>query len=138
MISKTGIHAVMALALMARLKPGEYAGAVRIAEAVGAPQNYLGKLLQQLAGEGLVESQKGYGGGFRLARAAGKISLYDVVEPLEKISRWNGCFLRQGTCDGHTPCAVHNRWSRIRKGYLYFLHKTTIEEIARGAIMPGG
>ena len=138
MISKTGIHAILALALMARLKPGEYAGAVRIADAVGAPQNYLGKLLQQLAGEGLVESQKGFGGGFRLARAAGKISLYDIVEPLERISRWNGCFLGQVKCESHAPCAVHDRWSQIRKGYLDFLQNTTVEEVAEDAVPLGG
>jgi Rrf2 family iron-sulfur cluster assembly transcriptional regulator len=134
MISKTGIHAILALALLAKLKPGEYAGAARIAGTVGAPQNYLGKLLQQLAGEGLVESQKGFGGGFRLARPASRISLYEVVEPLEKVSRWNGCFLGQVKCDGHAPCAVHDRWSKIREKYMSFLHDTTVQEVAEDAV----
>jgi DNA-binding IscR family transcriptional regulator len=41
----------------------------------------------------LVQSQKGIGGGFRLARDPGAISLLDVVEPIEHVSRWSGCIL---------------------------------------------
>ncbi len=130
MISKTGIHAAMALALLARLAPGEYAGAASIAREIGAPQNYLGKLLKGLAGQGLVESQKGFGGGFRLARSPKKISLFDVVEPIDKVSRWGDCFLGRKRCHDDAPCAVHREWSVIRKQYLEFLKGTSIEDLA--------
>jgi Rrf2 family transcriptional regulator, iron-sulfur cluster assembly transcription factor len=129
MISKTGVHAMLALALMAQLKPGEYAGTVHIAKEIGAPQNYLGKLLAILAGEGLLISQKGFGGGFRLAHEARQISLYDVVEPIDKVSRWSGCFLGRGVCDANHPCAVHDRWKAVREEYLRFLKETTIEDL---------
>src|SRR5512138_1587197 len=98
MISKTGIHAAVAMTVMAQLKPGEFAGAAQIAKEIGAPQNYLGKLLNALASEGLLQSQKGYGGGFRLAKPAKKISLFDVIEPIDHVSRWGGCFLGKGKC----------------------------------------
>jgi Rrf2 family protein len=130
MISKTGINAALALALMARLSPGEYAGAAAIAKEIGAPQNYLGKLLKVLAGEGLVESQKGYGGGFRLARSPKKISLYDVVEPIDKVSRWGDCFLGRRRCREDAPCAVHHNWASVRRQYLEFLKGTSIEDLA--------
>jgi Rrf2 family protein len=131
MISKTGKHATLALMLLAELGPGEFAGASQIAKEVGAPPNYLGKLLKHLAEEGLLESQKGFGGGFRLAHSAGKISLYDIIEPLDKVSKWNGCFLGRSKCSDKSPCAVHNRWSKIREGYLKFLKDTTIAELAK-------
>jgi Rrf2 family protein len=130
MISKTSIHAARALTYLAELGPQEYAGASAIAEATGAPRNYLGKLLKMLAESGLVESQKGFGGGFRLAKPADKISLFDVVEPIEKVSRWNGCFLGRKKCNDHDPCAVHDRWSKIRTDYLEFLHSTSIGDLA--------
>lgn len=134
MISKTGIHATLALALLAQLGPGEFAGASQIAKEVGAPPNYLGKLLKQLAEAGLLESQKGFGGGFRLAMSAGKITLYDIVEPLDKVSKWNGCFLGRAKCSEKSPCAVHHRWSKIREGYLKFLKETTIAELAQNKV----
>ena len=59
MISKTGIHAVRAVVALSELPEGAFAGAADIASRIGAPPNYLGKLLKNLAGEGLLESQKG-------------------------------------------------------------------------------
>ena len=44
MISKTGMHVTLALAYLAKLPPGEYAGASFVAKQIGAPGNYLGKL----------------------------------------------------------------------------------------------
>lgn len=131
MISRTGIHATLALTFLAQLKPGEYAGASQIAGEVGAPGNYLGKLLKQLAAHGLVESQKGFGGGFRLARPARKIALFDIIEPLDKVSKWQGCFLGRPKCSDKSPCAVHHKWSKIRDVYLHFLKTTTVHQLAQ-------
>lgn len=131
MLSKTGIHAVMALAEMAKLAPGKYAGASDIAKVIGAPQNYLGKLLKSLSGNGLLESQKGFRGGFKLARPADEISLFDVVDPIDKISRWGNCFMGHGNCRDNEPCAVHHQWKSIREQYLGFLHETTLEDLVR-------
>jgi Rrf2 family protein len=130
MISKTGTHATLAMALLAKLGPGDFVGAAQIADAVGAPRNYLGKLLKQLAGRGLLESQKGFGGGFRLAVPASKISLYQIIEPLEHLSKWKGCFMGRKRCTEKARCQVHDRWSKIRNDYLRFLKETTIDELA--------
>lgn len=49
MITRTGLHAVRAMVVLARLPEGACAGAVGIAREIGAPPNYLSKLLQGLA-----------------------------------------------------------------------------------------
>jgi Rrf2 family protein len=135
MLSKTGLHAVRAMVALARLPEGAYAGASRIAQEIGAPQNYLGKLLKALAAEGLVESQKGLGGGFRLVRDPKEISLLDVVEPIEHVSRWSGCILGWPECSENDPCAIHNRWKAVRSAYLQMLQRTTIAElVAKGEL----
>ncbi len=130
MLSRSTLHGIRALAALAGLEPGEYAGAGRIAREISAPQNYLGKLLQQLAREGLVVSQKGLGGGFRLARPADRITLYDVAEPLEQVSRWQGCFMGTGRCSEDHPCRMHGRWGRLRGDYLALLKETHISDLA--------
>jgi Rrf2 family protein len=118
---------------LAKLPEGVHAGAARIAQEIGAPQNYLGKLLKALADGGLVESQKGLGGGFRLRRDPKKISLLDVVEPIEHVSRWSGCILGWPVCSEGNPCALHNRWKAVRDHYLQMLQRTTIAElVAKG------
>ena len=116
MISKTGIHAIKALAALAELPEGTYAGAGAIAGQIGARANYLGKLLQALSHHGLVVSQKGMGGGFRLGREPQTITLLDVVEPIDHVSRWGGCFLGGGRCADSAPCAVHQRWGDGARG----------------------
>ncbi len=130
MISKTGIHALAALTKLATLTNGDYAGASDIADDIGAPRNYLGKLLKTLASNGLLVSQKGFNGGFRLAKDADDISLFDVIEPIDKVSRWGNCFMRSGSCSEDEPCAVHSRWKVIREEYLGFLHETSIADLA--------
>ena len=131
MITKTGRHALTALAVLAELSGDAFAGAADIAEQIGAPPNYLGKLLKMLAECGVLESQKGKGGGFRLARGAADISLYDVVEPIEHVSRWTGCFLGRGRCSEESPCAVHQCWGKVRNDYLHFLQHTSVADLAR-------
>jgi Rrf2 family protein len=133
MLSKTGLHAVRAMVALARLPEGAYAGAARIAQEIGAPQNYLGKLLKLLAAEGLVESQKGLGGGFRLTLDPKQISLLDVVEPIEHVSRWSGCILGRPECSEVNACAIHDRWKAVRDAYLRMLQRTTLAElVAKG------
>ena len=128
MLSKTAIHAIRAVAALAE-RPHEFQGASSIAERIGAPQNYLGKLLQNLANADIVFSQKGSGGGFKLRRKAEKISLFDVVDPIDHVSRWNGCFMGSAICSKTHPCAMHTRWAAVRDDYLKMLKESTIGDI---------
>ena len=102
----------------------------QIAEKIKAPKNYLGKILKRLAAEGYLESTRGYHGGFRLSKPASRITMYDVVDPIENLSKWNNCFLGANKCSCQSPCAVHDNWHQIRLDYLKFLKKTTIAMIA--------
>jgi Rrf2 family protein len=132
MLGKTGNHAIKALAVLAGAEADTYLGAVAIAGRIGAPGNYLGKLLQSLARAGLVEGRKGLQGGFRLARPPERISLFDIAEPIERVSRWHECFLARGECHSGRPCPAHQRWAGVRKSYLNFLQKTTLKDVATG------
>ena len=116
MLSKTALHALRAMTALAELPENTFAGAADVAKAVHAPRNYLGKLLQTLAQAGLVESQKGKGGGFRLARPPAAITVFDVVEPIDHVSRWQGCFMGRPQCSGEStaPCIAAGRQSAIR------------------------
>lgn len=128
-LSRSGIHAVRALVALAELPTSEFRGAAALAEETGAPPNYLGKLLQALSREGLVESQKGLGGGFRLARAPEEITMYDVVSSIEDVRRWTQCIFGGEGCSETNPCAVHDRWSEIRESYVDMLRTTRLVDL---------
>ena len=130
MLSRSGIHAIRAMVALATQAPEEYCGVNTLAGLTGAPRNYLGKLLLILSRRGLVESRKGLGGGFRLARRADQICLLDVIASIEDVGRWTECALSGRACSDHTPCMVHTRWLRARDAFLAFLRETTIAELA--------
>lgn len=130
MLSRTALHALKAVVALAE-RPEENHGAAAIAKRVGAPPNYLGKLLQAMVQQGLVTSHKGMGGGFRLARSPDAITVYEVVEPIDHVSRWEGCFLGQGACSPKCPCAMHDRAVAVRAGYLSLLKDARIADLLR-------
>jgi Rrf2 family iron-sulfur cluster assembly transcriptional regulator len=121
------------MAYLGGLPAGDFAGAGEIAARIRAPGNYLGKLLRHLARAGLLEGRKGSRGGFRLARRTGDISLYDVLEPVEHVSRIKGCVLGRAQCTQRDHCSLHDEWARVRKEYLDFLRLTKLSQVAEQA-----
>jgi len=75
-----GVHC---LTVLAALPPGATLPGKALAGYHGVSESYLHKHLQALTGAGLLESVPGPKGGYRLARAAERISLLDVVQAIE-------------------------------------------------------
>ncbi len=88
-------------------------------------------MLQILVRDGFVCSQRGVGGGFQLARHADAISLFDIIESLERIERWSGCFLGNAVCSEQSPCAMHSRWKTVQETYLQMLRETSLADLTR-------
>jgi len=129
MITRTGLQAIWAMIALVGLPDGRYLGAGVVAGKIGVRPNYLGKLLQTLAREGLVISQKGSGGGYRLARPPERIRLIEILEPIESPDRWPGCFLGRKECTEDDPCVVHDRWVAVKDTYLSFLSDSTVADL---------
>lgn len=107
MISQTTEYALRIVVFLASLgdKPATTA---QIALATSTPRQYLAKILRNLARGGLVNSQRGLGGGSTLARSAAEISIYDVVQVVEPLERIRVCPLGLKT---HTVklCPLHHK-----------------------------
>src|SRR5699024_10903621 len=76
-------QAIHCMLMLSGLKPDGAMPAAALAEYHGVSTSYLLKHLQALAGAGLLTSVPGPRCGYRLGRAANKISLFDVVVALE-------------------------------------------------------
>ena len=130
MLTQTSEYALRAMVYMTRKGEPGYVGVKDIAEATGVPANYLAKILQQLAKGGILESQKGFGGGFRIAQQLDKIKLLAIVDPLENISKFHRCVLGQRECNDEVACPLHDAWKRICNEYLGALENTTLQDVA--------
>jgi Rrf2 family protein len=81
MFSNTQEYALRAMAQLAR--EDGMASTADVAKAIKAPPAYLTKVMQDLRRAGLINSQRGVGGGVSLAKPAKKISLLDVIEAVD-------------------------------------------------------
>ena len=85
-LSTRGRYAVMALTEMARRGSGHGGPSVTLAEIAQAQMlsvAYLEQLFGRLRRAGLVHSARGPGGGYRLARPAGEVSVAEVVDAVD-------------------------------------------------------
>ena len=130
MINKSSLLAIKALIELAQLFPGENAGAANIAKKIHAPANYLGKVLRSLVSQGLVFSQKGKGGGFRLKQSPKKITLFDIVQSVEDTEKWSLCFLGRKQCLDSSPCKIHDQWKQVRENNVNFLKSVALSDLA--------
>lgn len=131
MLSTTSQYALRALCHLARQSGGAVLGR-DLAQSVEIPANYLSKVLLTLRNAGLVDTNRGSGGGYRLRKPANEIHLIDVVELFEEISRTKpSCFLgRTRACSEMTPCTAHSTLRGLLAAYLGFLISTPLSAIA--------
>lgn len=88
--------------------------ATLLADETGVPLPTAQKLVSRLSSAGLLESARGTGGGFRLARPAAAISLADIVEAVEGPIAMTAC-VENGShdCCIEGNCRVKPHWNAV-------------------------
>ena len=129
LISKTNQYAIRAVLYVAQQQHDAHVRAFEIAEGLGLPANYLSKILHALARAGVLVSERGPRGGFRLARPPAELSLADVMAPFDPVEEQRGCLLGLGECSDETPCQLHEMWKRASDPMIDFFRETTIGDV---------
>lgn len=111
-VSRLADYASVVMACLAR-HPGEVLPAAQVAAETQLESPTVSKLLKRLAQAGLVESFRGVAGGYQLARAAGEISLAEIVEALDGPIGLTACSLGHSGCERQSYCAVSRDWQGI-------------------------
>lgn len=105
MISQTTEYALRAVVFLA-INEGKSFTTSEIAGSTKVPMAYLSKVLQTLSRGGIVQSQRGLGGGFTLAQEADTLSVLEVVDAVDPIQRVKPC--PAGHADhGDLLCPLH-------------------------------
>jgi FeS assembly SUF system regulator len=126
-LSKLTDYAVVVLIRLSRAM--EVQTSPGIACATGIPEPTVAKVLKVLSGSGLVLSQRGARGGYRLGRPLGSIAVAEVIELLDGPIALTSC-VDGGGCDSATLCPMHGRWDPVNDAIRGALHGITLADMA--------
>jgi Rrf2 family protein len=134
-ISAKAEYAIRALAELAAAGGGPLT-VIQLAEAQDIPPRFLQHILLQLRRRGLVRSQRGTEGGYRLARAASAISLADAVRAIEgPLAAVRGEPPDQARYEGRAE-VLTDVWVAVRVALRRVLEQVTVEDVVRGPLPP--
>lgn len=100
----------------------------QIAEVTRVPKAYLSKVLQGLARAGVVQSQRGIGGGIALVKSPAELTILEVVEAVDPIGRIRECPLGLPT-HGTNLCPLHRRLDEALASVEEAFRRTTLAEV---------
>jgi len=115
-------------------KPGVVLTTEGIASELDISRHHLTKVVRELAAAGIVQTSRGNGGGFTLARPASTISIGEVVRLLEARHAMVECFRADGgACILVPHCRLKGHLARAEAAFLATLDGVTLAECAVAA-----
>lgn len=129
--SRTCEHAIRVVLFVATQPDGRPTGVPVIARALGVSPTALAKVVQTLTRHGVLASQKGPGGGVKLARPASDVTVLEIVRLVDGKDLERTCILGLPGCseDG-AHCPLHDRWNGMRDRIVRMLASPSIAGLA--------
>jgi Rrf2 family transcriptional regulator, iron-sulfur cluster assembly transcription factor len=90
--------------------------------------SYLEQLFGKLRRHELVESTRGPGGGYTLARPMRDVSVADIIFAVDEPLDATNCAGKEN-CHEDGPCMTHELWSNLNKKMIEFLDGVTLQEL---------
>jgi Rrf2 family transcriptional regulator, iron-sulfur cluster assembly transcription factor len=136
-LNTKGRYAVTAMADLAKFGASEAVPLSAIAERQQISLAYLEQLFSKLRRAGLVESERGRAGGYRLARPASSVTVAQIMEAVEEGIRMTRCGGEDATpCMAGKRCLTHGLWDALGDQIAAFLASVTLQEVLDG--IPSG
>ena len=130
-LPQTAEYALRAVCYIAEHETAGPVAGPAVAAALGAPTNYLSKLLHQLGALGVLKSVRGVHGGYRLGLSADQLFLAAIVRPfLPEVE--HRCIMGHARCRSDEPCGAHERWKGVKDTAAAFFEELTIADLLEG------
>ena len=128
---KKGQYALRAIYELAKRKDDGPIKISIIASAQAIPPRFLEVILNQLKGSGLVESKRGFYGGYSLTKAPERITVGDVLRYLQKEMESSHCIacVTQKACPFTSNCAFSSMWHRVKKAAYEIYDATSMQDL---------
>ena len=136
-LSKLTDYAVVVLVRLAQPDPSGAAVQTSpgIAAATGIPEPTVAKVLKTLAGGGLVASQRGARGGYRLLRPLESIPISEVIVAIDGPIALAACVDgAPGVCPTENLCSVRGRWDPVNTAIQDALRAISVAEMQDASI----
>jgi len=92
--------------------------------------SYLEQLFGKLRRAGLVDSVRGPGGGYNLARASNGVSVADIITAVDEPIDATQCGGKENCLDDRR-CMTHELWASLNVHIFSFLSSVTLEQLVR-------
>ena len=137
-LSTKGRYAMVALTDIAMQSGGVLVTLGDISKRQDVSLPYLEQLFVKLRRAGLVESVRGPGGGYRLARPASEIRVVDILgavdETVDAMHKGAGA---SGATSGSRAQSLNNRlWQSLSAHVYVFLHQTRLSDVVGNSLAP--
>ena len=124
MLSYTCKIAVKAVIFLAtKYESGEKAAIKEIAGYIEASEHTVGKMLQTLVKQGVINSLKGPAGGFYISADQRNQTLINIIEAVDGVEVFKLCGLGLSKCSASHPCPIHYEYKEAR-GILERIFRT--------------
>ena len=131
-ITKQADYGIVLMTLFARIGDRKVFTARDLAARAQLPLPMVSKTLKLLAGQGLLESQRGAGGGYALTRDPDDVSVADIIAALEGPIALTECSdIETSACDQEGVCPTQANWVKINRVVHDALRRLTLAEMAR-------
>ncbi len=121
------VTAMIDIAMHSTNGPATLAG---VSERQRISLSYLEQLFGKLRRHGLVESVRGPGGGYHLARPADTVSVADIILAVDEPIDATQC-AGQENCLDDRRCMTHELWAGLNNHIFQFLRSVTLEQLVR-------
>ena len=129
-MSTKGRYAVMAMIDIGLRGGDSPVSLAEIAQRQDISQEYLEQLFSKLRRAGLVESSRGPGGGYKLARESAEIAISDIILAVDEELRVTRC---EGDgvlgCVRGERCDAHDLWQSLGRQMMSFLASISLEDV---------
>ena len=132
-VTRAGEYAIIGLLYLAKQPEDRTVMIDEISEAEKIPNSFLAKIFQILAKGGLVQSHRGAGGGFTLARPAGQINLLQVLNCVEGDFALQKCVSEEPSCVVSTErlgsCVLCGVFAEAQRRVNEVFARTTLSDL---------
>ena len=137
-LSTKGRYAMVALADLALQPDGALVSLGEISTRQDVSLPYLEQLFVKLRRAGLVESVRGPGGGYRLAKPPVEIRVVDILSAVdETVSAMHKGAGASGGASGSRAQSLTNRlWEGLSANVYVFLHQTRLSDVVQNDLAP--